>query len=118
MNVALSKIPLQKIRLIFPLCIVLILSLLSQIFSWVFNDAISLIVFIMFLPTAGIFTMIPFIEPYLKNRRLPSMITIGSILFTVIFFLYQFSGLEPGGAPSILIPFTDTMPVFGIFLIY
>ncbi|MBP1927755.1 hypothetical protein J2741_000302 [Methanolinea mesophila] len=118
MNAALSKIPLQNIRLIFPLCIVLVLSLLSELFSWVFNDAISLIIFIMFLPTAGIFTMIPFIEPYLKNRRISSIITAGSILFTVIFFLFQFSGLEPGGAPSILIPFNETMPVFSIFLIY
>lgn len=118
MNLALSKIPSRNIRLVFPLFIVLILSSFSHIVNYASSYETSLLIFTMFLPAAGIFTMSPFIESYINSSRISSIRTAGSMMFTIIFFMYQFSGLEPGGAPSILVPFYEIMPIFSTYLIY
>ncbi|NTW16664.1 MAG: hypothetical protein HGA41_04295 [Syntrophaceae bacterium] len=118
MNLALSKIPSKNIRLIFPLLIVLILSLISQMVSYIFEYEASLLIFTMFLPTAGIFALSPFLESYINKNQLNPIRICGSIVFTAIFFLYQLLGLESGGILSILIPFYEIMPIFGAYLIY
>jgi hypothetical protein len=118
MNYALSKISSPKTGFIFPYCIVIIFALLSQVLNYFLSYEIATFIFILFLPAAGIFALMPFIEPYVKGADIGTVRLVGSILYTPVFFLYVMFGIEPGGPLSILIPLKETVPAFGACLIY
>jgi hypothetical protein len=121
-----STIPLRRYRLLFPIAIVFVISVIGAVLTLISggdvllpslsypHDIISILLTYP-LPTLAIFTVLPFIETIADWRRQGKEVAAFSICYSIIFFWY-FWGSNFSGIKSIFLTASSLMPIDNLSL--
>lgn len=121
-----SMIPLWRDRLLFPIAVVFVISVIGAVLTLISRGDVLLpslaypqdIISILLsypLPTLAIFTLLPFIETIADWRRQGNDVAAFSICYSFIFFWYFF-GSAISGIESIFLTISSPLPIENLSL--